>query len=181
MFLIPPLYWFRREAASVLLKEVLRLRPRTVLEVGFSDAFLTRRLSLALPKSRITAIDTSDGSVDKARRLNLPNVRFLKDDFFNHRGRYEVVVSMHVFVLFDHRTALKKLKELGDVHLITLTGFSPFTVLHRPFHRLMTGMDVNLIEPEEYERIARKEGFKVRVVKINDVERSYMVVCFNPS
>ncbi len=176
MFLFPPLYWFRREAARTLLREVIRFRPRTVLEVGFSDAFLTRRLSLALPESRITAIDTSSGSVERARRLKLPNVRFMRDDFFNHRGRYGVVISMHVFVLFDHRTALKKLKELGDVHLITLTGFSPFTVLHRPFHRLMTGMDVNLIEPEEYTRIAREEGFKVRVVRINDVEQSYMVV-----
>jgi len=176
MFLVPPLYWFRREAARVLLREVVRFYPRTVLEVGFSDAFLTRRLSLALPEARITAIDTSAGSVERARRLKLHNVRFVKDDFFNHRGRYNVVVSMHVFVLFNHRTALKKLKELGNVHLITLTGFSPFTVLHRPFHRLMTGMDVNLIDPEEYARIAREEGFEVRVVRINDVERSYMAI-----
>ena len=40
----------------------------------------------------------------------------------------------------------------------------------------MTGMDVNLIEPEEYVRMAREEGLSVKVVKINDIERSYMVV-----
>lgn len=176
MFLVPPLYWFRREAARSILREVVSLKPKTVLEVGFSDAFLTKRLSLALPSSKITAIDTSSGSVRRGKRLGLPNVRFLEEDFFKHRGEYDVVVSMHVFVLFNHRAGLRKLKELGDVCVITLTAPSPFTVLHRPFHRFMTGMDVNLIEPEEYVRIAREEGLSVKVVKINDIERSYMVV-----
>ncbi len=176
MFLFPPLYWFRREAARSILREVVALSPKTLLEVGFSDAFLTRRLSLALPETEITAIDTSEGSVVRAKRLGLPNVRFVVDDFFAHRGRYEVVVSMHVFVLFNHRAGLRKLKELGDTHVITLTGFSPFTRLHRPFHRFMTGLDVGLVSPEEYERLAREEGFSVKIVKINDVERSYMVV-----
>lgn len=176
MFLIPPLYWFRREAARAILREVVALSPATLLEVGFSDAFLTRRLSIALPNTEITAIDTSEGSVSRARRLGLPNVRFLADDFFTHRGRYDVVVSMHVFVLFDHRSGLRKLRELGDTHVITLTGTSLFTRLHRPFHRFMTGLDVNLVEPEEYAGMAREEGFSVKLVKINDVEHSYLVV-----
>ncbi len=176
MFLFPPLYWFRREAARAIVREVVSLSPKTLLEVGFSDAFLTRRLSVALPGTRITAIDTSEGSVIRATKLALSNVRFVVDDFFTHRGRYDVVVSMHVFVLFDHRSGLRKLRELGSTHVITLTAPSPFTLLHRPFHRFMTGLDVNLVEPEEYVRAAEETGFSAKVVKINDTERSYMVV-----
>jgi len=174
--LIPPLYWFRRDAAREIIREVLRLRPKTLLEVGFSDAFLTRRLSLALPDSRITAIDTSAMSVRRAKRLALPNVRFLAEDFFKHEGRYDLVVSMHVFVLFDHAAALRKLSEMGRMHILTLTGRSPFTMLHRPFHRFMTGMDVNLVEPEEYRTLAEELGFSVDIRRINPIERSYMVI-----
>ncbi len=176
MFLVPPLYGFRRKAAFKLLQIVMGLRPRTLLEVGFSDAFLTKRLALALPHTRITAIDTSEKAVVKARRLSLPNVVFLKDDFFNHRGYYDVVVSMHVFVLFNHREALKKLRTLAPLHVITLTGVSPFTRLHRPFHLFMTGMDVGIVEPRDYTRIAAQEGFNAEIHPLDPLERSYAVV-----
>jgi len=176
MFLLPPLYWFRREAANLLLQTLIRINPKRILEVGFSDAFLTRRISLALPGSSIVAIDTSASSVERAKALRLPNVTFLVDDFFEHRGRYDVVVSMHVFVLFDHFKALDKLRELAPIHLLTLTGRSPFTILHRSFHRFMTGIDVHIVEPQTYRALAERMGFNVLLYNINSIERSYMVL-----
>lgn len=174
-FLIPPLFWFRREIAEAFIREVLRLEPRTVLEVGFSDGFLTRRISLALPNSKITAIDTSLQGVLRCKKCGLSNVDFVFMDFFDVQGRFDLLVSMHVFVLFDHKKALKKIGETSKTALISLTGVSTFTRLHRPFHRFFTGLDVNTVEPEDYKKIAEDMGFRVEVIKINDIERSYLV------
>lgn len=176
MFLIPPLYWFRREIAKVFVDQIMKIRPKTLLEVGFSDAFLTKRISLSLPDSKIFAIDTSLNGVERAKKLGLKNVVFLCKDFFETEGHYDLTVSMHVFVLFDHRRALRKLKEISKISIISLTGVSLFTSYHRPFHRFFTGMDVNIVEPEDYARIAEDEGFKVEIIKVNHIERSYVVI-----
>ncbi len=135
--MIPPLYWFRREIAQALVEEILNLKtgPSSVLEVGFSDAFLTKRLSLILPESRILAIDTSRSSVLRAKRIALKNVDFVCQNFFDIENRFDLVVSMHVFVLFEHEDALEKLRKISNISIISLTGVSPFTVLHRPFHK----------------------------------------------
>lgn len=175
MFLVPPLYWFRREIAEAFIKEVSKINPENILEIGFSDAFLTKRLAFALPDRKIVAIDTSCKGVLRARKLGLRNVDFKCLDFFDVKNKYDLVISMHVFVLFDHKQALKKLGEISRVALISLTGKSLFTKLHRPFHRLFTGMNVNIIEPEEYENIARNMGFRVWIKKVNFIERSYIV------
>ncbi len=175
MFLIPPLYWFRREIAKVFINQIMDIRPKTILEVGFSDAFLTKRISLSLPDCKIFAIDTSLNGVERAKKLGLKNVVFLCQDFFETKEHYDLTVSMHVFVLFDHRKALKKLKEISKISLISLTGVSLFTSYHRPFHRFFTGMDVNIIEPEDYVSIAEDEGFNVEILKVNHIERSYIV------
>jgi len=174
-FLVPPLFWFRREIAGAFVWEVKRIKPKTVLEVGFSDGFLTKRLSLALPNSRITAIDTSLRGVSRCKKLGLRNVNFVFMDFFDVKEEFDLLVSMHVFVLFDHVEALKKIREISKVALISLTGISTFTLLHRPFHRFFTGMDVNIIEPEDYVKIAEGMGFKVEVFKVNYIEKSYLV------
>jgi len=181
VFLFPPLFWFRREVAEAFIRETLKVKPKTVLEVGFSDGFLTKRLSLALPHSKITAIDTSFQGVLRCKRLNLSNVDFIFMDFFDVKDKFDLLVSMHVFVLFDHTEALRKIKEVSKTAIISLTGFSTFTRLHRPFHRFFTGLDVNIIEPEEYKKIAEGMGFKVEVFRINDIERSYLVRLENES
>ncbi|MEO0148964.1 MAG: class I SAM-dependent methyltransferase [candidate division WOR-3 bacterium] len=175
MFLVPPLYWFRREIAEAFIREVSKINPENILEIGFSDAFLTKRLSFAFPNSKIVAIDTSYKGVLRAKRLGLRNVEFKCLDFFDVNDKYDLAISMHVFVLFEHKQALEKIGKVSKTALISLTGKSLFTRLHRPFHRFFTGMDVNIIEPEEYENIAKGMGFKVWIKKINAIERSYIV------
>ncbi len=174
-FLIPPLFWFKREITEAFIRGALRIKPKRILEVGFSDGFLTKRLSIAFPHSKIIAIDTSLGGVIRCKGLNLGNVEFVFMDFFDVEDEFDLMVSMHVFVLFDHREALKKVGEVAKIALISLTGVSPFTLLHRPFHRFFTGLDVRIIEPDNYVKIAKEMGFKVEVIKVNYIERSYLI------
>jgi len=120
-----------RPETEILVDEVIRRNPASVLDLGTGSGCIAIALAVHLPRCRITAVDISGRALAVARRnagrhLPQPRISFVKSDFFSGvRGRqYEIVVSNPPYV------------REGDVERL-----DPFVAAHEPRKALYAGSD----------------------------------------
>ncbi len=180
-FLVYPLNVWRRSLVKGFLDFSYELspRPKKILEVGCGNGFFTRLLSYRFPSSKIFSIDTSQKSIDHAKKRHLSNVSFKKADFFEIVGTFDLIVSLHVFILLDTDRAFLKIKSLlydDGLAFLTYTNKTPFTELHRRFYNVVVGDRIDFKTPESLIRIAEKHGLEGRIIELNYQEGSFALV-----
>ncbi len=183
-FLVYPLNVWRRSLVKGFLDFSCksRLKPKKILEAGCGNGFFTRLLSYRFPSSKIFSIDTSQKSIDHAKKRNLSNVSFKKADFFEIDGTFDLIVSLHVFILLDTDKAFEKIKFLlsdDGLAYLTYTNKTLFTELHRRFYNVVVGDRIDFKTPESLIKIAEKHGMEGRIIELNYQEGSFAIILSN--
>ncbi len=180
-FLVYPLNVWRRSLVKGFLKfsRDINLTPDRILEVGCGNGFFTRLLSYRFPEASIISIDTSQKLIDHASKRNLSNVSFRKADFFNIDGSFDLIVSLHVFILLDTEKAFEKLSNLlsdRGTAFLTYTEKTLFTELHRRFYKIVVGDRIEFKTENSLIKSAHKHGFKSDIIKLNYQEGSFALI-----
>lgn len=180
-FLIYPLNIWRRSLVKSFLvySSGLNINPELILEVGCGSGFFSRILSYRFPNSKILSIDTSERSIKYALDRDLPNVHFERIDFFNVNGSYDLIVSLHVFILLDTEDAFKKIHALlskGGVAFLTYNQRSFLSSIHQKFYRIVVGDKIEFKNPQYLLELAKKYGLKGHIVYINNQEGSFALI-----
>ena len=87
-----------------------------ILDAGCGTGIISEFLARYFPQKSFTGIDCSSGMITaaqkRAARLNLPNLKYIREDLFTHRGTYDCVIVAHA--LDDARTEKEDdSKEIG--------------------------------------------------------------------
>ncbi len=180
-FLFPPLCLWREHLTKNLLDYVAeeKIVPQKVLEIGCNTGFLSNILSKKFPNSIINSIDVVQETVEKAKKRDIKNVYFEKRDFFDIEEKYDLIVSMHVFVLFPLRNSIRKLSEvLSDrgYAYITYTSSTLLTELHKIFYKLVVGDIIEFKKKENISKIAAEERLNVKFLEIDATEGSFAAI-----
>lgn len=180
-FLIYPLSFWRHSLIRNFLQfsESYLHAPRNILEIGCGNGFFSKILSYKFPDSVIISIDTSSESILHAKKRNLKNVVFKNQDFFDVRGEYDLIVSLHVFILLEPKSAFLKVKKLlkrGGIAFITYTKKTFLTELHRRFYRMVVGDDIKFRKENVLVKEAKKIGLLPGIAEINSQEGSFALI-----
>ncbi len=180
-FLIYPLSYWRHSLVRKFLKfaSTFKYVPDNILEVGCGNGFFTKILSYRFPQSLITSIDTSTKSIAHAQKRRLPNVTFKKQNFFDITGKYDLIVSLHVFILLDPDNAFFKIRNLlakRGVAFITYSGKTLFTELHRRFYKVVVGDEIEFKNRQKLINKAKESGLLPEVIEINSGEGSFALI-----
>lgn len=178
-FLVPPLFNWRYAATKALLHSIKQKNPIKVLEIGCGTGFFTRKLSMLLQDSQITAIDPSPEMISIAMKYRLKNVTYLVSRLEDMKGKYDGLVALHVFQILQIRTALLKTYQLlnsNGTAWLTLTSETPITRIHRAFFRSLTNRKINLYQPNAFKALCMELGFNCHVKKISYTEGSYLAI-----
>lgn len=166
---------YRRRKRSLELKYFLDLidkkEKENVLELGCSSGFLTKYLG------RVTAIDTSEGMLEIARKKN-PLAKCIPADMFElpfKEGSFDKIVTMRVWNHLNEEDLRKAMREAKRVlkkegYLIfdaeeksafrRFVGFF-YKILFRP-----TGYTIYQYSLPELKRILWQEGFKIEKIRV---------------
>ena len=179
-FLLWPLLFLKLSLEKATLRTLAILRPGKILEIGGGWGKFARKMALLLPESNILSVDNEARMTKVALKgARLANLRFRTGDFYRISGQTQCVVLFGLFVmLWPPDAAMKQLFNItGESAIVTFTGFNWFTRSLVIFHRLTTGADIHPIEPEEFQHLALRAGFKsCAVIPVHPFERSYIAV-----
>lgn len=180
-FLFLPLSLWRRRAINTIFSILRKFEePDRILEVGCGYGLLSRKIALLFPNSKIYAIDASSKMIEKAKRNNsFFNLYFDLNDFFTLEGKYKLIISLHVMVLFPPDSWLKKISELldkGGIAIVTVTSPTLFTKLHRIFFKILSCENIYLLNPDELKNLSLQFGFDVIFHPIDPYEGSYALL-----
>jgi SAM-dependent methyltransferase len=104
---------YERERMKVLLREVERYRPASILEVGCAEGAFTMMLSTVT--GRVVGIDVSPTAISRAQQ-RCPGLTFNTTSLeaFEPEEKFEVVICAEtLYYIQDVRTAIDKLSSLG--------------------------------------------------------------------
>ncbi len=180
-FLVYPLNTFRHSLVKGFLNfsKESDLNPQKILEIGCGNGFFSRILSYKFQKSRILSIDTSTRSIQHAQKRNLNNVVFRKTDFFDVNESFDLIVSLHVFILLDTEKSFKKLHTMlkdGGIAFLTYTRKTIFTALHKRFYRFFVGDEIEFKNEKYLLKTAKKYNLKGSIIPLNYHEGSFALV-----
>jgi len=147
-----------------------------ILDVGGGDGSLTRRLADTVPRGSVLGLDASAGMVEAARKLEQPNLRFMRTDILDadFRDEFDVVFSSATLHwVKDHRRLLDVLHRSlrrGGVVRLSFAGEGNCSRLIAVLRELMEepayraafdGFEWPWYMPsvESYERLVRESSF----------------------
>jgi len=127
----------------------------------------------------IYGIDSSSGAIYKAKqRYPSRKIIFLRENFFNLNEKFDCIVSVHVFILFEVEEFYKQLKRIlnpGGTAILSFTLPTLFTRLHRIFYKIVVGDDIVFKEPDFLLQQASVHGFSSYLKKIDWSEGSFLL------
>ncbi len=170
-----------RPETELLVDEVIKRRPGTLLDVGTGSGCISVAVSYHLPECRITAVDVSDEALNTAREnakrlLKKHYIRFIRSNFYESLGdeMFDVIVSNPPYVKSGtlKELAVEVVKFEPAVALDGGTdGLRSYRALFRDGGKFLLpgGTMIVEISPElkKYvEKLARREGYRtVEVAK----------------
>jgi len=165
-----------RPETELLVEEVIRRSPETLLDVGTGSGCIAIAVSYHLPGCRVTAVDISMETLRLAKKnaaelLKNSSIRFLKSNFFKSLGgeRFDVIVSNPPYVKSETLKELPPEVALFEP-VIALDGgkdgLNSYRILLKDGWRFLKpgGVMVLEISPElreGVEGIAAREGYRV--------------------
>lgn len=180
-FLVYPLHIFRHSLVKGFLNfsNEKNIKPRKILEIGCGNGFFSRILSYRFQNADILSIDTSKSSINHAKKRNLKNVEFKRFNFFDVQGKFDLIVSLHVFILLDTEKAFRKLYSIlndGGIAFLTYTKKTFFTEIHRKFYKIVVGDRIEFKNEKYLLKTAEKYNLKGTIIPLNYHEGSFAVV-----
>lgn len=164
-----------RPETELLVDEVIRRKPGTLLDVGTGSGCIAVAVSYHLHECRITAVDVSDEALKIAREnasrlLRQHSITFIRSNYFENLSdeRFDAIVSNPPYV----RSGMMKDLEREVAHFepaVALDGGSDGLAAYRTLlgeggRFLMPGGVMMLeISPElreEVEKLARRKGYR---------------------
>lgn len=120
-----------RPPQDEILRELTRLRPRRVADVGCGTGILASRIAAELQPVFVCGCDPSPGMLDRARARSR-DVRWLgcrSEALPYPDGAFDAVVSSHAFHFFDQPAALREFRRVlapgGTLVVVLLNPVTP--------------------------------------------------------
>ena len=177
-FLFPILFRWRRRVWRAIIEEIPR-DAGSIVEIGCGVGSFSRYIKRRFRDKIVYGIDSSQAAIDKAnKRYPGQDIIFMREDFFNLHEKFDCVVSVHVFILFEVDQFLEQLKRVlnpGGTAILSFTLPTLFTKLHRLFYRVVVGDDIIFKDPEFLLQKAADHGFSSYLKKIDWTEGSFLV------
>ncbi|GEM_PF-729618 len=181
----PPLQVWRERSLRAFIREIsnLGLKNARVLDAGCGAGFLSKKIGLYFPHFEITGVDISEPLVRWARsRNNLPNVRFVSQDFLKVEGEYDLIVSMEVLPVVGSRMQevfvgkMASLLKGGGYAILTHLRPSVYSELYRKYWKVLKIGEIHAIEPTDFLKMVEIYDFSGYYYALDYLEGKYMVV-----
>ncbi|RKY98072.1 MAG: hypothetical protein DRQ03_03485 [Candidatus Hydrothermota bacterium] len=177
-FLFPILFRWRKRVWKAIIDEIPR-EAESIAEIGCGVGSFSAYIKRKFGNKMIYGIDSSCGAIHKAKeRYSGRGIIFLRENFFNLNEKFDCVVSVHVFILFDVKEFYKQLKRIlspDGTAILSFTLPTPFTRLHRIFYKIVVGDDIVFKEPDFLLQQASAHGFSSYLKKIDWSEGSFLL------
>lgn len=177
-FLFPILLRWRRRVWGAIMEEIPR-DAGSIAEIGCGVGSFSAYIKRRLRNKIVYGIDSSQDAINKAKeRYPGKDIIFLREDFFNLHEKFDCIVSVHVFILFEVDEFLKQLKQIlnpGGTAILSFTLPTLFTKLHRLFYRVVVGDDIIFKNPDFLLQRANSYGFSSYLKKIDWSEGSFLI------
>lgn len=164
-----------RPETEMLVEEIIRLRPSTLLDIGTGSGCIAVSAARFLPSCRVTASDVSSGALRTARRnaarlLEHGTVSFVKSSYFDGipPADFDIIVSNPPYIRrgdLGDRASFEPVRAL-DGGIDGLDGYRAIISGARKY--LKSGMVLLEISPElrkGVEELARTQGFDITIRK----------------
>lgn len=153
-----------------------RVRPKSVLEIGCGEGFLSGWLSGRYPETSFTGVDLNPSDIEKLGR-HFPRIRAAVGSAYDLeavKGDYDLVICAEVLEhLDDPERALRQIIGLGPRHTILTVPHEPWFMLSN----LLRGKNVTRLgnDPEHVNHWTVTSFRKLleRHVALDDVTTSY--------
>ena len=181
-FNLPPFLIWRKKSLKTLATflESLEQPPNAILDIGCGTGIIVPILQRFFKNAKIVGIDISTEMIELAQKLYGNIAEFKIEDFFEHRGKYNLIILFHNFYFFQLENALNKinqlLKENGTAVIVT-RGPSLFSYLHRFVSLKILKTNEYLYKPSDFQKIvAETFGFPCKWKLIDIIEGSYILI-----
>ncbi len=142
--------------------------------MGCGTGIIVPILQRFFKNAKIVGIDISTEMIELAQKLYGNIAEFKIEDFFEHRGNYDLIILFHNFYFFPLEKAINKiknlLKEKGTAVIVT-RGPSLFSYLHRFVSLKILRTSEYLYKPSDFQKIVK--NVKWRLIDI--IEGSYII------
>lgn len=125
----PLIQWVMRRFYKDVLKTLKETgEPKTIIEAGCGEGFMSARMGETFPKAQLYSFDIEKEHTDYAKKHNRrKNVTYAVDDIFSFKKRAEVILCLEVMEhLEEYEKALAHLVKQAETHLILSVPREPW-------------------------------------------------------
>lgn len=175
-FKLPPALIWRKKSLNGLSSffKSLDKEPKSILDVGCGIGIIIPIIRKFFKNANIVSIDTSREMIRYAKKVYGDMAEFRVENFFEHKGEYDLIVSFYSFCYFSLEEGLRKIKSLlreeGRAVIITC-GVAPFSYFHRFYISKILREKEYLYNPCDFQKIING----CRWMLIDSVEGSYII------
>ncbi len=180
IFKFPPALIWRRKAIKLLEKELkgLDLKPEKILDVGCGVGILASTLRKIYPKSEILGIDISFPMVNFAKIRYGSFVKFRNLDFFDFKGKQDLIIIFHSFTFFQLVKIVRKIKETlmpGGVCIIVTNTKAPFSLIHKFILSKFLRTEIRIYSPNDFYELFPEIEWTINSKIISQFEGSFIL------
>ncbi|MDI6841029.1 MAG: class I SAM-dependent methyltransferase [bacterium] len=179
-FKLPPALLWRKNSIRALIHELNRfkLKPQKILDVGCGTGVLIPIVKKLYPTSEILGIDNSKPMIDFAIRRCGKIAKFKVINFFDYKGKHDLIIMFYSFYFFPWTPAIDKIKELlspSGICIMVTCSRALFSVLHQFYVTKLLKTNVWLYSPHAFYSSFSDAEFSLSSKFLSEIEGSYIL------
>lgn len=117
--------YFIENFLSSLNKNILKLKPDTILDLGCGEGFVIKNLKKAMPETKFTGVDISSEAIKESKNL-IPEEQFYNLDISNVdiqksplKESYDTVICLEVLEhISEYEKAIENIKKIDSEYFV---------------------------------------------------------------